>query len=97
MAHKLQLSRQRKQTVINRTSKRQESALMCAVFRVRIALERDFPALRFEQEPQWFLTNVIANLKSQFPEVPFCSCFASSAMRPDGGILSIIGDVFVVA
>lgn len=91
MAHKLQLSRQRKKTVINRTSKRQESALMRAVIRVRIALEKDFPSLRFEQEPQWFLSNVIADLKLQFPEVSFCSCFASSAMRPDGGILSIIG------
>lgn len=91
MAHKLQLSKQRVKTVINKTSKRQDSALMRAVVRVRLALSKEYPSLRFEQEPQWLLTNVIADLKLQFPEVAFCSCFTSSAMRPDGGILSILG------
>jgi len=91
MAHKLQLSRQRFKTVINITSKRQESALMRAVVRVRMALTKEFPGLRFDQEPQWFLVDVIESLKQQFPDVAFCSCFETSSMKPDGGILSVLG------
>ena len=91
MSHKLQLSKQRVDTVINTTSKRQESALLRAVNRVRISLSKDYPQLRFEQESRWLLPNVIDDLKAQFPEVSFCTCFDTSAMRPDGGILSIVG------
>ena len=90
MSHKLQLSRQRVKTVLNNTSKRQESALMRAVVRVRAALEKDFKGLKFDQEPQWRLVDVIKSLREQFPDVAFCSCFATSSMKPDGGILSML-------
>lgn len=90
MSHKMQLSRQRVKTVNNNTSKRQETTLMRAVGRVRTALEKEFTGLRFEQEPQWFLTDVIASLNKCFPDVDFCTCFEKSAIKPDGGILSIM-------
>ena len=89
MAHKLQLSRQRRNTVINRTSKKQETALMRAVRRVRKTLEQEYVGLRFDQTPQLQLGAVIAQLKYAFPDVGFCTCFENSSMRPDGGILSI--------
>lgn len=89
MSHKLQLSRQRIRTVINRISRKQESALMRAVAHVRATLQEEFPVLRFHQVAQWKLAGVIDRLRSQFPDVGFCTCFDSSTMRPDGGILSI--------
>lgn len=89
MAHKLQLSKQRLHTIINRTSKKQETALMRAVRRVRKTLEQEYKGLRFDQTPQLQLGAVIAQLKYAFPDVGFCTCFESSSMRPDGGILSI--------
>lgn len=91
MAHKLQLSSLHQNTTLNDVSKRQESALMRAVFRVRDTLRRQCPMLSFNHETQWSLTKVIARLKELFPEVAFCSCMESSTMRPDGGILSIYG------
>lgn len=89
MSHKMQLGRQRVKTVINNTSKRQETALMRAVGRVRAILEREYAGLRFAQEPQWLLNDVISSLGKCFPDVSFCTCFEKSAMKPDGGILSI--------
>ena len=89
MSHKLQLSKQRKGTVINAKSKRQETSLMRAVNRVRDSLLAEFGGLRVVQEPQWHLKAVIDRLKVQFPDVPFCTCLESSAMKPDGGVLSI--------
>lgn len=89
MAHKLQLSKQRLHTIINRTSKKQETALMRAVRRVRKTLEQEYKGLRFDQTPQLQLGAVIVQLKYAFPDVGFCTCFESSSMRPDGGILSI--------
>lgn len=64
---------------------------MRAVVRVRAVLEKEFPGLEFDQEPQWMLADVIASLRRQFPDVAFCSCFETSSMKPDGGILSIVG------
>lgn len=90
MSHKLQLSRQRAKTVVNGTSKRQETALMRAVGRVRSALEKEFRGIRLDQEPQRRLVDAIETLKRQFPDVAFCSCFETSSMRPDGGILSVV-------
>lgn len=89
MAHKLQLSKQHKGTVLNAKSKHQESSLMRAVNRVRDSLLAEFDGLRIVQEPQWYLNTVIERLKVQFPDVSFCSCFDSSSMKPDGGVLSI--------
>lgn len=90
VSHKLQLSRQRKKTVVNGTSKRQETALMRAVGRVRSALEDEFRGIRLDQEPQRRLVDAIETLRRQFPGVAFCSCFETSSMRPGGGILSIV-------
>ena len=89
MSHKLQLSRQRDNTVINGISKRQESALMNAVNHVVQTLQHEHPMLSFHQVSQWHLTEVIESLKQSFPDITFVDCFESSSMRPDGGIVSI--------
>lgn len=90
MSHKLQLSAQRNNTVINQTSKRQESALMRAVGRVRSKIEVRYPEVQLDWIPQWELCNVIDRLKQMYPDVAFCRCFPSSSMRPDGGVLSVV-------
>ena len=89
MAHKMQLSELHMNTTLNDVSKRQESALMKAVRRVRSSLASEMPTLSMEHSSQWNLTSVIARLKELFPEVRYCSCMETSAMRPDGGVLSI--------
>ena len=91
MAHKLQLSGLHVNTTLNDISKRQESALMRAVLRVRASLQAEYPKLVFHHESQWSLSSVIVRLKELFPQVEFCECMDSSSMKPDGGILSILG------
>lgn len=91
MSHKLQLRKQHVNMVVNKISKKQESKLGRAVRRVKMKLAKEFPGLSFRQEPQWHLNDVIAHLQFLYKDVSFCSCLATSSMKPDGGILSIIG------
>ena len=88
MARKEDLRRLRAGTVINLTSSRQESDVMEAVRHVAETLAADFK-VPLVHERQWKLTDVVARLRGHFPEVPFAYNFESSAMRPDGGILSL--------
>jgi type II restriction enzyme len=90
MAKKQDLRKQRVGTVINGTSKRQENALSRALISVRDQLQVKFPGISLKHESQWFLTSIIANLKGAFSGVDFHCFHASSTMRPDGGILSIV-------
>ena len=91
MARKPALRDLRTGTVINAISARQEKALGRAVTRVVAALVDRFPAFSFGHESQWLLRDVVARLRGHFPEVVFSHRFDTSAMRPDGGILSLIG------
>ena len=88
MAHKHQLREQRAGTVINLTSKKQESRVGRALAAVVERLQSEYGvALRHER--QWKLAGVVARLRLLFPAVEFHYYFETSAMRPDGGILSI--------
>ena len=62
---------------------------MTAVKKVTETLQMEYPTLHFTHERQWSLSDVIARLRILYPDVQFCECFKTSAMRPDGGILSI--------
>lgn len=90
MSHKLQLSHQRNNTIINAISKRQESELMKTVRRVVTQLRSQYCGIQLNWMPQWELNNIISNLKTSYPEVKFCQCFDKSAMKPDGGVLSLV-------
>jgi type II restriction enzyme len=90
MSKKHDLRTQRSGTVINVTSKRQEHALGRALVAVCAQLEAKFPGIKLRHESQWLLATVIAALKAAFPKVDFHFHHATSAMRPDGGILSIV-------
>jgi len=90
MAGKLDLRDIRSEMVINRVSKRQEKALDRAVQRVISALQDKFGNLTFGHQAQWLLRDVIADLEKTFPDIDFHYYFERSAMKPDGGILSLI-------
>lgn len=89
MARKEDLRRLRAGTVINLTSTRQESDVIGAVRHVAEGLAADFK-VPLVHERQWKLTDVVARLRAHFPDVPFAYHFETSAMRPDGGILSMV-------
>ncbi len=93
MARKDQLRQQRTGTVINVTSKKQESDIIQALLRVE-----DHLTLKFERkisllhEKQWFLKDIVAELGYNYPDIEFHYHFGSSCIRPDGGILYMQGE-----
>lgn len=89
MARKAELRLQRAGTVINMTSKKQESELGQALAIVVDELTSRFSVV-LEHKPQWKLAEVVAHLRDAFPEIDFEYHFETSAMRPDGGILSVV-------
>jgi type II restriction enzyme len=90
VARKKDLRIQRENTVINSTSKRQEKALDRAIREVRSQLLAKFPGIKLHHVSEWRLRDVVESLKTSFPQVDFHYFFPTSAMRPDGGILSIV-------
>lgn len=89
MARKTDLRKQRTGTVINTTSKRQETDLEVALKRVESQLIKQFN-IKLIHKPQWKLSDVVASLRKSFPDVEFHNHFDKSSMRPDGGILSLV-------
>ncbi len=90
MAKKNDLRLQRANTIINLRSKAQEKALGRALVTVVARLIEKFPGIALEHVTEWKLRDVVERLTTDFPGVDFHHHFASSAMRPDGGILSLV-------
>lgn len=88
MARKADLRRLRTGTVINTTSKKQESDLGMALQRVVNRLETDFE-VKLYHETQWRLRDIVEELRLAFPDVEFDCKFPNTSMRPDGGVLSL--------
>lgn len=89
MSRKHDLRLQRAGTVINVTSKMQETGLDDALIQV-VALLQEQYGLRFVHRKTWMLSDIVARLKADFPDVPFGDPLPTSFMRPDGGMLSIV-------
>jgi len=89
MARKHALRDIRSGTVINATSKRQEKDVITALRRVEARLVEQH-SLPLKHESQWKLEDIVGRLRLHFPDVPFHFNFATSAMRPDGGILYLV-------
>lgn len=88
MARKSDLRVQRAGTVINVTSQKQESDVVKALIRVTDALQERFPAkFTLVHEKQWYLKDIVAELRHCYPDVGFHYHFDTSSIRPDGGIL----------
>lgn len=92
MARKHQLRKQRAGTVINVTSKKQESDIIQALQQVVDYLGEKFgKRIVLVHESQWYLKDIVAELQRTYPEIEFHYHFDSSSIRPDGGILYIRG------
>jgi type II restriction enzyme len=92
MARKHQLTEQRAGTVINVTSKKQESDVILALGQVVDYLAQTFQRkIKLVHEKQWCLRDIVRELRHSFPDVTFHYHFNTSSIRPDGGILYIQG------
>ena len=88
MAGKHDLRRLRKGTVINVTSKKQETDVVQALLKVEQALRKEYgerPILAHEST--WPLRQIVQELTHCYPDVDFHHHFTTSSIRPDGGIL----------
>jgi type II restriction enzyme len=92
MARKHQLRKQRAGTVINVTSKKQESDIIQALKQVVEHLRGRFgKKISLAHEKQWYLKDIVAELRHTYPGTEFHYHFDTSSIRPDGGILHIRG------
>ena len=91
MARKHQLRIQRTGTVINLTSKQQESEVIKALIQVIKYLGRKFKnkKITFVHEKQWRLKAIVEELRATYSDTEFHYHFDTSSIRPDGGILYI--------
>ncbi len=89
MAQKARLRLNRYGTVINLTSKQQETALGEAVIETTEFLSAKF-GYALNHSKRAALSEIVNTLRQQFPDVPFAEPFKTSSMDPDGGILSLI-------
>ncbi|WP_419919128.1 EcoRI family type II restriction endonuclease [Candidatus Poriferisocius sp.] len=71
------------------TSKKQETDLGVALKNVVDRLSENFK-VRLEHTAQWKLVDIVSLLRSSFTDIEFYYHFDTSAMKPDGGILSIL-------
>jgi type II restriction enzyme len=76
-------------TVINLTSSQQEGDMATALLAVTDKLNEKFGS-RLEHVRQWKLHDVVERLRHAYPDVEFFYHFETSAMKPDGGILSML-------
>lgn len=90
MARKNDLRAQRLNAVINSRSKKQEKSLLRSLLEVVTRLDAKFPGIKLHHTTSWRLKDVVEKLSREFPHVDFFYRFETSAMRPDGGILSLI-------
>jgi len=90
MARKDQLRKQRAGTVINVTAKKQESDIIRALFGVVDYLAGKYgPKIKIAHSKQWYLKDIVEELRRSYPHVEFHYHFQRSCIRPDGGILHI--------
>ena len=92
MAKKEQLREIRAGTIINVTSKKQETKIIQALIRVVDYLGRKFnKKVALVHENRWFLKDIVSELRHAFPEIEFHYHFNKSFITPDSGILYIRG------
>lgn len=90
MARKEQLRKQRTGTIINVTSKKQETEVIQALEKVVVYLTSKFgKKISLVHEKQWYLKDIVRELRSTYPDLEFHYHFDTSSIRPDGGILLI--------
>lgn len=90
MARSNQLRVQRAGTIINVTSRQQETTLIKALNKVVEHLNDKFSKrIILAHENQWYLKDIVGELRYCFPDVDFHYHLDSSSIKPDGGFLFI--------
>lgn len=90
MANKKQLRELRTDTIINVTAKKQETELIKALSKVVHYLEDKFAKrITLTHEQQWYLRDIINELRPYFPDTDLHCHSQNTSMKPDGGILAI--------
>lgn len=89
MAKSDQLRQTRAGTVINTTSRKQESDVYLALTSVMEKIASAY-GLRLHHDLSWHLKYIVDSLRKNYPEEDFSYFFESSSIRPDGGILSLL-------
>ena len=92
MSHSDDLRKQRAGTVINLTSKKQETELGQALRAVEARVQHEFP-VRLEHKKDWYLNEILQALTTEFAgtDVDFGEAHSKKpSMRPDGGVLSML-------
>ncbi len=85
MARKDQLRKQRAGTVINVTSKQQETDIIQALLTVVDHISGRFQTgVSLTHEKQWYLKDIVAELRRTYPDTEFHYHFDRSSIRPDG-------------
>jgi type II restriction enzyme len=90
MAEKHRLRLNRAGTIINLTSRQQETALGGALKLATAELLGEF-GLDLTHKKTWRLTEIVEQLKTDFPDVDFYAPSPAASMNPDGGVLSLRG------
>lgn len=88
MAEKHRLRLNRAGTIINLTSRQQETALGGALTVATAELLDQF-GFELVHKKRWLLSDIVDRLSADFPEVDFYTPSAQASMNPDGGFLSI--------
>lgn len=91
MAKKHQLRDTRAGTIINVTSRKQESDIGQALTRVVAHLQATFDDIVLVHEKQWYLKDIVSELRHTYPDTEFHYHFGNTSIRPDGGILYLRG------
>lgn len=88
MAEKDRLRINRAGTIINMTSKQQETTLGQALAQTMVSVADQF-GLKMHHRKTWTLQGIVDALRVDFPDVEFYEPSPGTYMSPDGGILSI--------
>ncbi|MFM8856714.1 MAG: EcoRI family type II restriction endonuclease [Actinomycetota bacterium] len=88
MAEKHRLRLNRAGTIINATSKQQESGLIQALKLVVARIAEDFD-VELHHEGRWDLQGIVNHMRKEFPDIPFFDPHPGTFISPDGGILYI--------
>lgn len=89
MAKKHQLRATRTGTVINLTSKNQESEVYQALQEVVQKTLQNY-GLHLVHDQHWYLKYIVDNLRKNFSDEEFFYYYNTSSIKPDGGFLSIL-------
>jgi len=89
MAKKHQLRQTRSGTVINTTSAGQERDIYQALKQVAETIGKQYQ-LHLHHDSAWPLKYIVDLLRQHFPDEDWFYHFATSSIKPDGGILSLL-------